>query len=242
MREKLQNLFWIAYYHLLKKRIVHINSRPMVTFSFDDAPVSALVCGAKILERHGFRGTFYMSSKLLGNTTEAGKITDLDLTLANFKRGHEIANHTHNHIDCVKHSSADICHEIISNNDIFGGVMTKHFAYPMGRHNARVRSLIKKRVATARGIEVGINKNKVDPLRLKAIKVYSKRGLDECFRFLSECAESGGWLIFYTHDVCSEPSDYGCRPEDFQKLVEMVKELGVDVATIAEASKILMVC
>jgi peptidoglycan/xylan/chitin deacetylase (PgdA/CDA1 family) len=40
--------------------------RPIVSFTFDDVPVSALANGATILEKHGVRGTFYVAGGIAG--------------------------------------------------------------------------------------------------------------------------------------------------------------------------------
>src|SRR5271155_4226260 len=36
------------------------NTRPLVTFTFDDAPESAYASGARLLEQYQARGTFYI--------------------------------------------------------------------------------------------------------------------------------------------------------------------------------------
>ncbi|MCB8835211.1 polysaccharide deacetylase family protein, partial [Escherichia coli] len=41
-------------------------SRPVVSFTFDDVPDTALTNGARILEDHGVRGTFYIAGSLEG--------------------------------------------------------------------------------------------------------------------------------------------------------------------------------
>ena len=41
------------------------SGRPMVTFTFDDVPASACERGARILEQHGARGTFYVAGARL---------------------------------------------------------------------------------------------------------------------------------------------------------------------------------
>jgi peptidoglycan/xylan/chitin deacetylase (PgdA/CDA1 family) len=45
---------------------------PTVSFTFDDAPDSALTTGAQILEAHGVRGTFYIAGGLAGRTEPVG--------------------------------------------------------------------------------------------------------------------------------------------------------------------------
>ena len=42
------------------------NSTPMVSFTFDDLPKSAVTTGAGMLEAHGARGTFYVAGSLVG--------------------------------------------------------------------------------------------------------------------------------------------------------------------------------
>ena len=42
------------------------NRTPMVSFTFDDLPKSAVTTGAEMLEAHGARGTFYVSGSLVG--------------------------------------------------------------------------------------------------------------------------------------------------------------------------------
>lgn len=43
-----------------------ITDAPLVSFTFDDVPDTALHNGAAILERHGVRGTFYIAGGLRG--------------------------------------------------------------------------------------------------------------------------------------------------------------------------------
>ncbi len=33
-------------------------------------------------------------------------------------------------------------------------------------------------------------------------------------------AEVGGWLILATHDVCEQPTPFGCRPDLFEAIVD----------------------
>ena len=47
------------------------NTSPMVCFTFDDLPKSAVTTGADLLEAHGARGTFYVSGGLVGGRLAA---------------------------------------------------------------------------------------------------------------------------------------------------------------------------
>ena len=43
-----------------------------------------------------------------------------------------------------------------------------------------------------------------------------------------------GWLIFYTHDVRPNPSQYGCTPELFEFAVSHAAHSGSRILTVEE--------
>ena len=50
------------------------NDRPLISFSFDDFPRSALFTGGALLEQYGVAGTYYASLGLMGKTSPTGEI------------------------------------------------------------------------------------------------------------------------------------------------------------------------
>ena len=76
--------------------------RPIVTFTFDDFPKSALN-GADVIEKHGGRAGFYACTSQMGMRSPImGEMFDAT-TLAELRsRGHEIGAHTHTHLDCAR--------------------------------------------------------------------------------------------------------------------------------------------
>jgi len=59
----------------LSRRLGWIQSAsPVVSFTFDDFPRSALYQGGTILREHGFAGTYYTSFGLMGKTIATGEI------------------------------------------------------------------------------------------------------------------------------------------------------------------------
>ena len=46
--------------------------RPMLSFTFDDAPLSAVQAGAQVLEARGVRGTYYVAAGLAGQEAPMG--------------------------------------------------------------------------------------------------------------------------------------------------------------------------
>jgi len=116
-------------------------------------------------------------------------------------------------------------------------VMSGSFAYPYGSKSDKAKFVIWPFLGSARGISLGVNKGAINLMDLKSVRVYSNRGIDICMDKISECAEGGGWLIFYTHDVTDPPSEYGCTPEDFTRLVETVSRKKLPVVTVGEGIK-----
>ena len=59
---------------LHRKPLKFAISRPIVSFTFDDFPRSALYVGGDILGRFGAKGTYYASFGLMGTTAPTGEI------------------------------------------------------------------------------------------------------------------------------------------------------------------------
>lgn len=213
---------WSRVAAITGKMIDYRSILPIVSFTFDDAPVSSFTSGGRILEEHGFRGTYYVSAGLFDEMTAVGEMASQDTIMEFHGRGHEIGNHTYDHIDCKKSGLVGILRSVRRNRRRLKGVMSGSFAYPYGSRDARARVAVRLCTTSARGISVGINRDIIDLTDLKAAPVYARNGIDTCLDLISECTAHGGWLIFYTHDVCEEPSAYGCTSEQLTRLVGSV--------------------
>lgn len=64
-----------------------------IDFTFDDGGVSFLTIAAPVLEKYGFRGTFYISTGLIGRNgfLNSEQIKELE------RRGHIVGSHSHSH-------------------------------------------------------------------------------------------------------------------------------------------------
>src|SRR3954447_8997056 len=79
---------------LFKRTLVVSGQRPLISFSFDDFPKSALRTGGSILRHFGLSGTYYASLGLIGKDSESGPIFDqTDLKLLH-EQDHELGCHT----------------------------------------------------------------------------------------------------------------------------------------------------
>jgi peptidoglycan/xylan/chitin deacetylase (PgdA/CDA1 family) len=110
--------------------------RPIVSFSFDDCPKSVIENALKPLEQENWRSTIYIAMGLCGTTNHLGLHMSASDVKALHENGHEIADHTFNHIDTSQHSTATVLADIEKNQEslkAMGLPKSKTFAYPYGR-------------------------------------------------------------------------------------------------------------
>ncbi len=116
-----------------------------VRFSFDDGLVGD-IRAARLLTKYGFTGVFYVPNCPLKGTIQATlkEIKDGVVDL-----GHEIGGHTVSHpMDLKLVEDEKLQFEIINNKHLCEMVLAKKpcpkFCYPRGRHDERVRAMVKK--------------------------------------------------------------------------------------------------
>jgi peptidoglycan/xylan/chitin deacetylase (PgdA/CDA1 family) len=83
--------------HLFAAPLQLKSSQPMVSFTFDDIPLSAATVGAPMLEGYGGRGTFYIAGGLVSQPNNGDNGIDPDGIVKLRRSGHEIACHTFSH-------------------------------------------------------------------------------------------------------------------------------------------------
>lgn len=217
--------------------------KPVISFTFDDAPVSAFLNGGNILTKFGFSGTFYISLSLMNGLEPETRFTVQQLKTA-VSQGHEIGGHTYSHMDLSKSSAAIGIDDIKKNQAemeaLIPGIEFHNFSYPFGSQTRTIKKFASTRFRSARGIEEGINTKGSDLFNLKAIKLYErKHSLEYIFRKIKEAEGNNGWLIFYTHDVDEKFTDWGCSPPYFEAVVQECAKRGITVATVNEALNLI---
>ncbi|RYF88240.1 MAG: hypothetical protein EON95_20625 [Caulobacteraceae bacterium] len=110
------------------------------------------------------------------------------------------------------------------------------FAWPFGDATVGAKRLVRGRFEMARGVRDGINMGREDRGLIKSIGLESRRlpGYD-LERLMAEAAETRGWLTAYGHDVSDRPTDYGCRPEDLDRVLTAAKAAGLKIAPVGAA-------
>ncbi|UQR63457.1 polysaccharide deacetylase family protein [Bradyrhizobium sp. C-145] len=213
---------------------------PMVSFTFDDAPDSAAGEGAELLEQHDGRGTFYLSGSLIDQPSDHWHGLSNDAIVRLHRTGHEIACHTFSHQCAVDLDAAAMAREIERNRNYFrsidSSIVLQNFAYPYGLASVWRKPQLTRAYRSARGILPGVNSDVIDLQFLRASPLIDCEidlaGID---RYFDEAVESGGWLIFYGHDVANAPSPFGCTPQLMRHALKAARKRNMPIVTVAEA-------
>jgi peptidoglycan/xylan/chitin deacetylase (PgdA/CDA1 family) len=216
------------------------NSRPMVSFTFDDAPISAATRGAAMLEEYNARATFYLAGGLVDAWSGNWTGLSADHIVGLHRRGHEIACHTFSHARATDLTEAAMAAELEKNRLYLQGldssISIENFAYPYGTGSVLRKRQLGKAFHSSRGILPGVNSGTVDLQYLRAVPLIEHQidrdGID---RVLDEALASNGWLIFYGHDVEATPSPYGCSPELLRHALEAAARRKIPALSVADA-------
>lgn len=221
------------------RRAIPLQPHPIISFTFDDFPRSALLNAAPLLESRGASGTFYASLELAGRESVVGQIftrEDLASILAN---GHELACHTYSHLSALENPAEVVAQSCAENRkrvlDLFPDYLLRNFSYPFGDVTLAVKKRLGDVYDTCRTVQRGINTGSVDLSYLRGNPLYSSTPLQHVRALIDRNCSEQGWLIFYTHDVCEAPSRYGCTPEYFQKAVDYAHQSGAQLLRITDA-------
>ena len=221
-----------------KNALVACSSRPVVSFTFDDAPRSAGVTGGAILKAAGAAGTYYVCGALsqLGN---GGYLSTNELEDLN-ARGHEIACHTYSHPKLPDLTTDELRAEIDRNAAFLkhccGDVGPYNFSYPYGAVSPGAKRVAGKYYSSCRGTSHGINTGTLDLSLLKAVRIYENRTkLEDIEKWFDKLCETKGWLIFYTHDVGNSPSAFGTSIRLFESCVVGARRRNFHILTVRDA-------
>lgn len=230
--------------HARSKTLAVRCATPVVSFTFDDVPASACGSGAAVLERHGARGTFYVSGGGCGAESPGGLLATAEELRALSERGHEVGCHTYSHpaVSAIGHDA--LVADLERNRCFLGGVSrdiaVRNFAYPYGDLSWRTKRYLETRFDSCRSLLHGINAGSADLGALKTCPLENATiGREEVRAIIAEAVARKGWLIFSSHDVADAPSRFGVTPDLLAFAVAMSRTAGCRLATIAQALQVL---
>jgi peptidoglycan/xylan/chitin deacetylase (PgdA/CDA1 family) len=225
------------------KKLQMRNIRPMVSFTFDDVPVSACNVGTRILEEHGARGTFYIAGAGCGKTSPVGLLATIEQIRAVWLRGHEIGCQTYLHSAVSRLCRSELETECFRNQStlrmIDDRLEVRNFAYPYGDLSFGARRYLERQYDSCRSVDHGINHRIADLGSLKSWALETP-SIDrkKVAALIADTIRSNGWLIFVCHDVTDQPSKYGVDPELLAFAVQVGQRSGCQLVTVDEARRL----
>jgi peptidoglycan/xylan/chitin deacetylase (PgdA/CDA1 family) len=213
---------------------------PIVSFTFDDVPDTALSAGAAILEAHGVRGTFYIAGGLAGRVESDRTLIDPGGCRELATRGHEIGCHTFDHRN-LRHMDRSFLTADLGRNQRYLDAVDfrsgrRNFAYPYNSGSAGKRAMLADAFRTCRAGGEAINRGPTDPTFLRAVEIRQPEAHASGLTYwIDALVANPGWLIFFTHDIASTPTPYGCTAATFERLVRHAVASGCRVLSVNAA-------
>jgi len=177
----------------------------------------------------------------MGTSDGLGELCHLQDLHSVLEKGHELGSQTFQHSSCRK-VSLDVFQEDVQKGirklQQLTGRETLHFAYPYGHVTLATKKRLGPMLTSSRSIFPGINGPELDLNLLLANRVYGDLSNSRQIEALIlRNAQQKGWLIFYTHDVRPNPSEYGCTTELFEFAVSAAARTGSRILTMERALK-----
>jgi len=226
------------------KKLTMRNTRPLVSFTFDDAAATACTTGAALLEQLHARSTFYISGENCGKPSPTGRLATAEQLKALHASGHEIACHTYSHTPVVgigrQALESDLDRNRLFLQSILGNIPISNFAYPYGDISFAAKRYLGERYDSCRATIPGVNADVADlgVLKCNALEQTSI-GRQGVSHLITETVRRNGWLLFASHDVTDAPSQYGVRPDLLTFALRSSLAAGCRLVTVAQALRIL---
>jgi peptidoglycan/xylan/chitin deacetylase (PgdA/CDA1 family) len=225
---------------LFRRRVTMRNPVPLVSFTFDDFPRSALRVGGAILKGFGLAGTYYTSFGLMGQQAPTGRIFVAEDLRDLVAQGHELGCHTFHHCHSWETKPRTFEASIEENRQALArwvpGAAFKTFSYPIALPGARTKRRVARHFECCRGGGQTHNAGTLDANMLAAYFLEKDGGdVGRVRRMFEVNARDQGWLILATHDVCETPTPYGCAPKFFETVVKLALDSGAKVLPVSEA-------
>lgn len=181
-------------------RIAHFygNRDAAVTFTFDDNIPDQFQIAAPLLEKFGFRGTFFVIPGKTPETDAGADPKERRISWAGLKdlscRGHEIGNHSWSHPFLVSPQTSELApdleNQVEKAHDRIRekiGVAPLSFCYPMNHSNDQVRAMVMRRHLFARESGGDFEGKDFSPARAWAA--------------IDHAMENGLWWVTMTHAI-----------------------------------------
>lgn len=211
---------------------------PLLSICFDDFPITAADEGARILEAHGARGTYYAAAGLAETDGPCGRNFSPEHLRRLAANGHEIGCHSFGHTDCAQRDTFATLQDLARNRDALadmGAPAPVTLAYPYGETTVALKTALPPRFEGARGILPGLNAGRADLAQLRAFPLFGEGAMVRVEAALKRAVKRKGWVIGFTHDISETPSPWGTSSAALDGLLRTAHALGVTVVPVSAA-------
>lgn len=210
------------------------------SLSFDDFPASAWSEAGPVLDQHGIKATYYVCGGLAGGVNMDRDQFRVEQLQALHAAGHEVGCHTFGHTSVLRMDREALRLSLDTNAGWVAERLDGHrmttFAWPFGDCSLTAKRMVRGRFDLARGVRDGINRWREDRGLLKSIGLERRRLPHyDLEALMAEAAASNGWLTAYGHDVSDRPTDYGCTPDDLDRVLRLAKAAGLEIVPLGQA-------
>lgn len=226
--------------HFNKNPHVLKNHDPIISITFDDFPRSSYVTGGEVLGNFNYKATYFVSLGLIGKNLPVGTAFIKEDIIELIANGHEIGCHTYDHCDSWMTSEEKFRNSIIANQEalakITDGSKFNTFSFPKTSPHPRIKAIANSFYTGCRGGGQTFNKRRIDLNLLKSyfIDKKNREKWNEIKEIIDITYDQKAWLILATHDICENPSDFGCTIDLFSKITKYIAKKKIDVLTISD--------
>jgi peptidoglycan/xylan/chitin deacetylase (PgdA/CDA1 family) len=215
------------------------NREPLISFTFDDFPASALHTAGAILSSYGIAGTYYASFGLMDTLAPTGRIFSPGDIPRLLESGHELGCHTYHHRHSFDTPPRDFEASVNSNREalerLAPGERFRTLSYPISGPRPGTKRRCARLFAACRFGGQAVNQGEVDLSALSAFFLEQSRdNFAAVERIIAQTANTNGWLIFATHDVARDPTPFGVTPKFFEDVVRTAVASGVKMVSVSQ--------
>jgi peptidoglycan/xylan/chitin deacetylase (PgdA/CDA1 family) len=214
----------------------------IVTIAFDDGWNSQFSNAFPLMQEHGFNGTYYIISSVIG-TGDYMNMSDLH---ALQDAGNEIGSHTVDHPDLTSCTDEQINYECNASQQLLqaNGFPATDFAYPYGLSNSHVDSIVLQYYRSAR---YAYGAGYLMPIPPSPIEMSIPMGFDgetgdssalpQDENIIQEAHDTNSWVIIFFHNIQTTPltDSFSIEQDDFASLLNYIGNSSVQVLTVNQA-------
>ncbi len=220
-----------------RKLAVRKSPGPIVSFTFDDFPRSAMQTAGRLMEERGYFATFYAALGLAGQSSSVGPLFLMDDLCGLVSAGHELACHTYRHLSAHQAGPLELQENCGENRSaalkLLNGYCLENFSFPFGDVTLSAKVALGRTYRSCRTVSHGLNGATIDMSYLLANPLGPDHSQIEAL--IQDNARAGSWLIFYTHDVVETPSSFGCTPAQFEHVLNCAVASGAEILPVRNA-------